>query len=150
MAQRARVWRHRSVRALFALAAVGLLCVGCIQLGVGEGGGRGSAGDGADGTTADGGEDAMTGVACGKDPATGVVLCAGVSGCPGLLVDQEQFPNCGFRPGTLDLQCLCNEELCPMGSLAKTCAEAKYQLAEGSQPITCSQLGSGTCKPAVR
>jgi hypothetical protein len=132
------------VRPLVVSLSLAFLCSGCLQIGTGSGNGGG--GGSTPSTPSDAGADAMKGVACGRDKVTGVELCAGVSGCPGLLVDPEAFPGCGFKPGTLDLQCLCGDELCPMGSVAKTCAEAQYQLAEGNAAITCSQLGSGVCK----
>ena len=86
------------------------------------------------------------GIDCGKDPYTGAILCSGVSTCPGLLVDHDVYPDCGFRiRGTaFDLQCPCYGGLCPIGS-PSTCQDAQALLNAQSEYIVCAQFNEGRC-----
>jgi len=95
----------------------------------------------------DAGSDAITGVSCGRDPATHVELCSGISICPGILVDPDAFPGCGFAPNAMVLLCLCVDQLCTMGK-PKSCAEVKTILASANVLQVCSQVSEGTCAPA--
>lgn len=100
------------------------------------------------GARADASADAAVGVLCGRDVQTGVVLCAGVSTCPNVLVDPDEHPGCGFLPGSLTLECLCpGETVCPMGQ-PKTCDAARTTIASSNVVYVCSQVSDGNCKPA--
>lgn len=114
-----------------------------------SGGGSSSASSGAGGA---GGESsahaAPTGIGCGRDAVTGVVLCASISSCPSVVVDTQVFPNCGFsvHGDALDLECLCSEQLCPMG-LATTCEQAASVLAhDENESVVCASIADGKCK----
>jgi hypothetical protein len=87
------------------------------------------------------------GTNCGVDPNSGITLCLGISSCPGARVDPEQFPDCGYRiaGSTLDLECLCGDSLCPMGSAA-SCLDAKALLVEQSAQAVCAGVGEGRCQ----
>ena len=106
----------------------------------GSGGAGGAAGDGGTTPTA-------TGVQCVTEPESGAVLCSGISTCPSVVVDRDVFPNCGFRimGSTMDLECDCQGQLCPIG-IPVTCAQAA-QLLEMQQSETnvCTQLSEGRC-----
>jgi hypothetical protein len=97
----------------------------CGNTSVGTGSGSGAAADG--GTTA---TTTVKGLGCGVERETGAVLCAGVSVCPGLLVDQAIYPGCGFRPNgvTFDLQCAC-----------------QALLDNQNRIIVCGQVNEGRC-----
>jgi len=88
-----------------------------------------------------------TGTNCGVDPSTGVTLCLGISSCPSARVDPDQFPDCGYRiaGSAIDLECLCGDSLCPMGSAA-SCLDAKALLAEQSAQTVCAGVGEGRCQ----
>ena len=82
-----------------------LFLASCLQISTDTGDGTSSGTGGAtSGASAPGGG---TGVDCVTDPATGVVLCAELSTCPGLSVDPSAFAGCGFRTGgaAIDLEC---------------------------------------------
>jgi hypothetical protein len=122
----------------------------CLQLGgpsdSGSGADAGSAGAaGASGAGARAGAPA-TGTNCGVDPSTGIALCLGISSCPTVRVDPDQFPGCGYRisGSRLDLQCLCGDSLCPMGAAA-SCQDAQALLAEGSAQAVCASIAEGRC-----
>src|SRR5689334_2499104 len=111
-----------------------LLCACGVKFG--DGGSSGSASTPKPGdASADTG---ITGVACGQDMQTGAKLCSGVSACPGLFIDPDQYPGCGFMPGTMNISCLCTDVLCPMGT-PKTCAEAAMLLESSNVLLVCSQ-----------
>ena len=95
------------------LAALAALAA-CGNTSVGTGSGSGAAGDGGSGAASA----SVKGLGCGVERETGALLCAGVSVCPGLLVDQAIYPGCGFRANgsTFDLQCACQDVLCPIGT----------------------------------
>lgn len=113
-----------------------------------------SSGGGADATSESstddggGGEGGVTGIECGPDPDTGVVLCVGISSCPGLSVDQDLYPGCGFRvhdgTGVLDLECACYGQICPIG-VASTCDQAAALMQDQSQYTVCMQIDEGRC-----
>jgi hypothetical protein len=89
-----------------------------------------------------------SGTGCGTDPTTGITLCTGTSECPGLVVDQSVFYNCGFyiSGAALDLECLCATSLCPMGA-APSCAAAQALLASSNlnEGTVCLEVSSGGC-----
>jgi len=120
----------------------------CLQ--IGKQGDAGSSADdassGSSGASSSGGAPA-TGTNCGVDPSTGVALCLGISSCPSVRVDPDQFPDCGFRVAgsKLDLECLCGDSLCPMGSAA-SCLDAKALLADQSAQSVCSGVAEGRCQ----
>jgi hypothetical protein len=126
---------------------IGLLCSACLQLGLPGDSGTGSASGGAAGSSsADGGVMPVSGTNCGVDPSSGISLCLGISACPTVLVDPDQFPGCGYRiaGSSIDLECLCNDSLCPMGSAA-SCADAKALLADQSAQGVCAGIAEGRC-----
>jgi hypothetical protein len=88
-----------------------------------------------------------TGSDCQTDPQTQVTLCAGTSLCAGVAVDPGALPNCGFQihAGTvIDLECLCGEDLCPIG-VPNTCAEAAQLLSSQTALLVCEQDSEGHC-----
>ncbi len=134
--------------ALFLAGAVAF--PGCIQIGPvpdsGPGGGLSSASDaGAAGssstTTA-----STTGAGCGTDVLTGVALCAAASACPGLVIDREIYPHCGFRvpSTTIQLECICGDYLCSMGTVLD-CDQAAKLLAWQTEVSVCAQLDYDRC-----
>jgi hypothetical protein len=116
-------------------------CVGIDTTGAGTAGTRGTQAQNAGGATA-----TVTGIDCTLDAATGITLCARVDACTGVRVDPDQFPNCGFRATAtrLDLECLCDNALCPIGA-AKDCNQARDRLATGSALAVCTQVSDGLC-----
>lgn len=124
---------------------------GCILGQNGKGSGGTSGADASDGDAgATGSDGGVQGVACGADRSTGAVLCSGVSSCPTLVVDGDALPSCGFRikGGAYDLQCVCGDWLCPIGT-PTTCSEAA-QLMNGATALqVCLQVNENRCVPAV-
>ena len=88
-----------------------------------------------------------TGSHCGLDPSSGISLCLGISSCPTVHVDPDQFPECGYRisGSTIDLECLCGDSLCPMGAAA-SCLDAKSLLSEQSAQGVCAGIAEGRCQ----
>ena len=134
------------MRALFLTVLLGSLC-SCLQIGTPQG-----AAGGASGTTAASGVGGATagpasGVNCGVDPSSGISLCLGISSCPTVQVDPDQFPDCGYRisGSIIDLECLCGDSLCPMGSAA-SCLDAKALLSEQSAQGVCAGVADGNCQ----
>ena len=118
----------------------------CLQLGTpGDSSGGAASGGAAGGPASDGGVP-VSGTNCGVDPSSGIALCLGISSCPTVLVDPDQFPGCGYRiaGAVIDLECLCNDSLCPMGSAA-SCADAKALLADQSAQGVCAGIAEGRC-----
>ncbi|HYQ05177.1 MAG TPA: hypothetical protein VER96_41155 [Polyangiaceae bacterium] len=119
----------------------------CLQ--IGKGSDSGSAGDGASAGASgnSSGGASATGTNCGVDPSSGVALCLGISSCPSVRVDPEQFPDCGYRIAgrAIDLECLCGDSLCPMGSAA-SCLDAKALLSEQSAQAVCAGVAEGRCQ----
>lgn len=119
----------------------------CLQ--VGKGSDSSSDADegspGSSGVNSSGGA-AATGSHCGVDPDTGIALCLGSSSCPTVRVDPDQFPDCGYRiaGNKIDLECLCGDSLCPMGTAA-SCLDAKALLAEQSAQGVCAGVAEGRC-----
>ena len=120
----------------------------CLQIGqASDAGSSAEAGSaGASGAGSSGGAPA-TGTNCGVDPSSGIALCLGISSCPSVRVDPDQFPECGFRiaGNRLDLECLCGDSLCPMGSAA-SCLDAKGLLSEASAQGVCAGIAEGRCQ----
>ena len=119
----------------------------CAQLGLPQDSGAGgSGGSGAAGASATGDAPAR-GTNCGVDPSSGVSLCLGITSCPAVRVDPDQFPDCGFRifGSTIDLECLCGDSLCPMGAAA-TCLDAKSLLSDESAQGVCATIADGRCR----
>lgn len=119
----------------------------CLQ--IGKGSDSGSAGEDASGGASSGGSSggSVTGTNCGVDPSSGIALCLGISSCPSARVDPDQFPDCGYRiaGSAIDLECLCGDSLCPMGS-AGSCLDAKALLAEQSAQAVCAGIAEGRCQ----
>jgi len=109
-------------------------------------------GDASDATTTSSTDGAttttVTGVDCGPDPDTGVVLCLGISSCPDVSVDPDLYPGCGFRvhdgSDVLDLECACYGQICPIG-IASTCDQATALMQDQSQYTVCMQVDEGRC-----
>jgi len=132
----------RHVRALAAFFVLSGTFIACAGAGI-------STGDGQQGTTAaqDAGPDSsVRGLGCGLEKETNTVLCSAVSTCPGLVVNQDAYPGCGFRVsgGTFDLQCACGADLCPIGT-PRTCTQAKTLLADQNRLLVCAQANEGRC-----
>lgn len=131
-------------------AALVLACglSSCIGLQLGQSGDTdaGAAGTGGSAGAATADVDAATGAGCGTDGTSGVTLCRAISACPTVVVDPDLFPNCGFRihEAALDLECLCGEDLCPMGT-AVTCDQVAMLLASQSELSACTQVSEGRC-----
>ena len=124
-----------------------VLLSSCLQVGKASdsAGDTGAESAGAANAGSNGGASA-TGTNCGVDPSSGIALCLGISSCPNARVDPDQFPDCGYRiaGSTIDLECLCGDSLCPMGSAA-SCLEAKALLAEQSAQGVCAGIAEGRC-----
>jgi hypothetical protein len=118
----------------------------CLQVGLPGDSSGGSSTAGAAGTTLDGGLTTATGMDCAVDPGSGITLCLGTSSCPTVLVDPDQMPGCGFRisGNVIDLECLCNDSLCPVGSAA-SCDDAKALIADQTSQGVCAEIAEGTC-----
>jgi hypothetical protein len=89
---------------------------------------------------------ASSDLGCVIDPLSRVTLCTAIGLCPGLSVDHDRFPNCGFRAGTgvIDVQCFCGDFLCPLGATL-TCGQARDLLATQFELTACSQVNEGRC-----
>jgi hypothetical protein len=132
------------MRRLICLLVLSLLPA-CLELGKVLDSGAGAAGSA--GTTADSDAAApATGTNCGVDPSSGISLCLGISSCPGVLVDPDQYPGCGYRISgdIIDLECLCDDSLCPMGAAA-SCLDAKALLMDQSAQGVCAGVADGSC-----
>lgn len=126
----------------------------CLQIGLPDGadGGtpdaakRSDAGAASDANAAD--RDAGVDLGCIVDPLSRVTLCTAIALCPGLAVDHDRFPNCGFRTGAglIDVECLCDNFLCPLGATL-TCGQARDLLASQFELTACSQVSEGRCAP---
>ncbi len=133
-------------------AALMLVLASCLDFSLG---GKGSADagphpDGAAPKTDAGTPEGGSGINCGADPQTGNVLCLGLSSCPGLIVDQNNYPGCGFRVTggtTIDIECACSGYLCPLG-VATSCTQAKSLLASQTYAGVCVQVSEGRCTTA--
>ena len=114
----------------------------------GGGGTDASTSSATDSTTSSDVDAAVTGISCGVDPDTGITLCLGISTCPGLLVDADLYPGCGFRihdaTDVLDLECACYGQICPIG-VASTCTQATALMQDQSQYTVCMQVDENRC-----
>lgn len=120
---------------------------GCLDVSTGSGSDTGGAGAGALDAGADAGP---KGLGCGTDGVTGVTLCLGVDRCPAQIIDKDLWPGCGYRLGAtgFDLQCVCDDELCPIGTPTR-CEDVTTLLEEQSQLMVCAQRAEGRCvRPA--
>jgi hypothetical protein len=121
-----------------------LLPASCLQIGsssdVDAGAGSVSVGDAQAEATPTGGS------GCAMDLVSGATLCTSFDQCPGLAVDHDLYPDCGFRAPstTIDLECVCGDFLCPVGAVLN-CAQAKMLLADQSEVTTCVQQSEGRC-----
>ena len=138
---------RRALCASFLLSAAS-----CLQIGLPDGGDAGvadapktsDAGASSDVKAPD--KDVPADFGCVIDPLSRVTLCTAIGLCPGLSVDHDRFPNCGFRSGTglIDVQCFCDNFLCPLGATL-TCAQARELLATQFEVTACSQVSEGRC-----
>lgn len=131
-------------RAIVSLAFAWLMlsASGCLLLeGLGSNGQGGSAP-----STSEPDAGSAQGIHCGQDPDTSFTLCLGISLCPGLSVDQEAFPGCGFRVNShrLDVECSCSGFLCPLG-VASDCAAVQSLLSQSYAGAVCAQISAGVC-----
>jgi hypothetical protein len=85
---------------------------------------------------------------CVVDPLSHATLCTSIALCPGLAIDHDQFPDCGFRTGSglIDIECVCDNYLCPLGTTL-TCAQAHNLLASQFEVLACTQVSEGRCAP---
>ncbi|HMI88797.1 MAG TPA: hypothetical protein VK550_32180 [Polyangiaceae bacterium] len=130
-----------------------LLLGSCLQFGPPAGSDAGaSAGKGNDGgatsdakVTPDAGD-----TGCVVDPYSRVTLCTSIALCPGLAVDHDRFPDCGFRTGAgvIDVECLCGEFLCPLGATL-TCGQARDLLSSQFEISACLQVSEGRCASRI-
>jgi len=137
------------MRPLFSIALL-LSLSACLQLGKPSDSDDSSTGDAAGagaGAAGTGSSAAATGTNCGVDPSSGISLCLGISSCPAVRVDPDQFPDCGYRisGNKIDLECLCGDSLCPMGSAA-SCLDAKSLLFDQSAQGVCAGVAAGRCQ----
>ncbi len=118
----------------------------CLQIGTPQGADGGASSSAAAGTAGTGGASTASGTNCGVDPSSGIALCLGISSCPSVRVDPDQFPDCGYRisGSVIDLECLCGDSLCPMGSAA-SCLDAKALLSDQSAQGVCAGIADGKC-----
>jgi hypothetical protein len=120
------------------------LAAGCLELTVGDPADSGAAA--ASAPPPDAARGAMTGSGCALDSASGVTLCTRIDACPGLVVDHDLYPDCGFRVPSLEIEllCVCGDSLCSAGT-ALRCADAAPLLADGSELVVCTQEAEGRC-----
>jgi hypothetical protein len=121
------------------------LLAGCLQLDLGQTDAGTTASSSAT-AAADAGASVLSGTSCAMDSASSTTLCTSIDRCPGLAVDHDIYPDCGFRVPAVsfDLECVCGDFLCSMGT-ALTCAQAGALLADGSELAVCTQLSEGRC-----
>jgi hypothetical protein len=131
--------------AIFGLALGPFIAAGCLQLDLGDPADSGAAPAApSSGSSADAGT--FGGTLCAVDALSKTTLCTSIDPCPGLAVDHDVFPDCGFRVPSLaiDLQCVCGDSLCPMGT-SLTCAQAQALLSNNSELSVCTQELEGRC-----
>jgi hypothetical protein len=129
-------------------AAFALVLGGCLQIGLGTGAGSRTDG-GASASTGAATDGGAAGLGCIEVAAAQVTLCEELAACPGVVVDQSMYPECGFRltaSGGLDLECICGDVLCA-GGVAGSCASAQELVNQGSALQVCVQRGEGNCSP---
>jgi hypothetical protein len=123
-----------------------LALTSCLQISTGSpDGGAQNATPSSQTATATDAATAVRGSDC-VDFGSGVVLCTSTSLCPTVAVDHDLYPNCGFRiPATsIDLECVCNDALCPMGSVL-SCSQAAQLLASQAEVTVCTQASEQRC-----
>jgi hypothetical protein len=134
------------MRALLPLSAICL--TSCLQIGTtgDTDAGAGAAGNAA--LTTDAAVTPSGGSGCATDSVSGAMLCTAFDQCPGLVIDHDVYPDCGFRvPSTsIDVECVCGDFLCPVGAVLN-CGQAKVLLSEQSEVATCVQQNEGRCAP---
>lgn len=132
----------RQVRALAAFLVLSGTFVACAGAGISTGEGQQAGATGQDA----GADSGIRGLGCGLEKETNTVLCSAISSCPGLVVNQDAYPGCGFRVsgGTFDLQCACGADLCPIGT-PRTCTQARTLLADQNRLLVCAQASEGRC-----
>jgi hypothetical protein len=88
------------------------------------------------------------GSGCATDSVSGSMLCTSFDQCPGLAIDHDVYPDCGFRvPSTsIDVECVCGDFLCPVGAVLN-CTQAKALLDDQSEMAACVQQSEGRCAP---
>jgi hypothetical protein len=130
---------------LTVLALGSLLLGGCIDS-ISQGGRQDEPAAGASDGGASAADAGPVGEGCGTDPETGLTLCLATSLCPGVVVDPQALPDCGFRlhGGAVDLVCACYDSICSMGAFA-TCAQAAQLLETQSQGTVCAQVAEERC-----
>jgi len=119
----------------------------CMEVTTGTGTGQGAGGQAGGATSAGGGDAGVAGANCFEDPSSQITLCEQIGACPGVVVEPGSFPNCGFRvggPSPLDLECLCDNALCPVG-VPGSCAQAAQLLEGQSALVVCEQQAEGRC-----
>ena len=137
-----------AMRSLLAVLPLVLLASAstsaCVDVSAGKGT-TSTAGSGPDAGDA-GAVVTLQGAGCGTDAATGVTLCLAVSVCPDVIIDADLWPGCGFRlgPAGFDLQCVCDTQLCPIGT-PLTCEQIQPLLDAQSQLAVCASAGDGRC-----
>jgi hypothetical protein len=134
----------RATSALTLAAACALLLAGCGLIQGLEGGGSGGSTSAATSTVA-AGTGAAQGINCGVDPNTSATLCLGITTCPGLTIDQEVYPECGFlvQGSVVNVECSCGGYLCPLGTT--TCTDAQTLLAQSNEGQVCAKVSDGSC-----
>jgi hypothetical protein len=125
----------------------------CLQLGLLDGADAGA--DATKGSDAGAGSDAKASpavdaqdVGCIVDPSSRVTLCTAIALCPGVAIDHDRFPDCGFRTGAglIDVACMCGDFLCPLGATL-TCGQARDLLSSQFEITACAQVSEGRCAP---
>lgn len=132
-----------------AIVTLATVLSGCLQLDLGPTD-AGAASASSSATAADAGDAAapaaVSGTGCAVDSVSKITLCTRIDPCPGLAVDHDLYPDCGFRVPAVsfDLECVCGDSMCSMGT-ALTCAQAQSLLADGSELAVCTQEVEGRC-----
>jgi len=126
------------------LAGFGL--VSCLQIGTGDS--ADAAPPPGVSSTRDAGNVTPPGFDCVVDPVSGVSLCTQIALCPGVAIDHDAFPNCGFRAssGSPEVDCVCGDFLCPVGTAIR-CDQVVRLLAGQSEGLVCTQVSEGRCAP---
>jgi hypothetical protein len=127
------------------LVLFSFLGAGCLELSLSDPGDAGASPPAASAGAADA-TGVISGTACAVDSLSKMRICTSIDLCPGLLVDHDLYPDCGFRvPAfSIDLECICGDSVCSMGT-ALSCAQAKALLASGSELTVCTQEADGRC-----
>lgn len=128
-----------------ASALFALWPAACVDISAGKGGEAAE----LQSDTTDGGLEGgyvLEGAGCGTDGITGVTLCLAVSTCPEQVIDKDLWPGCGYRlgPAGFDMQCVCDDELCPIGT-PLTCEHIAALLESQSQIGVCASRAEGRC-----